>query len=33
MYYVLVVCDDDEDSAFLDQAFHARSLGIFLLYV
>lgn len=24
MYYVLVVCDDDEDSAFLDQAFHAQ---------
>ena len=24
MYYVLVVCDDDEDVEFLRQAFHAQ---------
>src|SRR4028118_361928 len=24
MHYVLVVCDDDDDVAFLDQAFHAQ---------
>ena len=28
MHYVLVVCDDEEDTAFLDQAFHTQPTKI-----
>jgi|GEM_PF-5681431 len=28
MHYVLVVCDDEEDVALLDQAFHAQPVTI-----